>query len=281
MPLRALFLALATLAAANGSVGAASAAERELAAPEDEFVEVEVATVGLSEPAGSPVVLLRQPEGSEVIPIFIGPDQARAILLALRGAEPPRPMTHDLLGNVIGALEATLERVYVDTIIDNTFFGMLELAVEGRNQPLRVDTRPSDAIALALRVGASIHVAPQVLEQARLISYRGLEDRQQVVKAVGITVMAPTSELRRALELPDRDGLVVSDVTGPARGAGLEAGALVLAVNGTTPGSPMEFLELVRATPDAERVQIRYWLAGSVTEIEVPTTIPDRPGASL
>lgn len=277
---RPLRLMAAVLAAAFAA--ATPAAERELAVPVEDFVEVEVATVGVTTSGRAPVVLLREPAGSEVIPIFIGPGQASSILLALRGTETPRPMTHDLLGSVIGSLDARLARVYVDDLEEGTFLGMLELEIEGRDEPVRVDTRPSDAIAIALRVGASIHVAPRVLEEARLIDYRGLREEQQVVTAIGITVMAPTPDLREALGLPaDRDGLVVSESIGPARGAGIEAGALVLSVNGKTPGSPMEFLELVRGTPEGERVHVRYWLGGAVDDAELPTRVPDRPGASL
>ena len=274
---RALALLLLAVAVAPG----APAAERELAAPVDAFVEVEVATIGISTPTGTPVVLLREPAASEVFPIFIGTDQARSILQALRGAKPPRPMTHDLLGDVIGSLDARLVRVYVDAIVDHTFLGMLELEVAGHEDPVRVDTRPSDAIAVALRVGASIHVAPGVLDQVEMISYRALEERHQVVTAVGITVMAPTPELREALELPEREGLVVSNVIGLARGAGLEPGALLLAVNDELPDSPMHFLDLVRATPENEPVRIRYWQNGDEHDIELPTGVPDRPGATL
>lgn len=260
---------------------AVSAAERTLAAAVEDFVEVEVATVGIATPHGSPVVLLREPDRGEVIPIFIGADSARAILLALRDAEMPRPLTHDLLGSVIGSLDAELTRIYVDDIDNNTFLGMLELNISGRDEPVRIDTRPSDGIALALRTGASIHVAPAVLDEARLINYRGLDEEEQVVTAIGITVMAPSAELREALALPDREGVVITDAIGTARGAGLEAGALVLAVNGETPDSPMAFLRLVRETPEDERVHIRYWLDGETREAELRTRVPDRPGQSL
>lgn len=263
----------------GGSVAAAT--DRDLAAAVDDFVEVEVATVGMATPQGAPVVLLREPDGGEMIPIFIGFDSARAILLALRDAQVPRPLTHDLLGDVIGSLDARMTRVYVDDIADDTFLGMLELEIEGRDEPIRVDTRPSDGIALALRTGASIHVAPRVLEEARLINYRGLDEDEQVVTAVGITVMAPTAKLREALGLPDRDGVVVTEAIGTARGAGLEPGALVLAVNGETPDSPMGFLRLVHATPGNERVRIRYWLNGTTEEVQLHTRVPDRPGQNL
>lgn len=271
----------AFLLAAVAVMAPAAAMERELAAPVDEFVEVEVATIGVATPTGTPVVLLREPSASQVFPIFIGTSEARAILRALRGVEMPRPMTHDLLGEVIGSLDARLVRIYVDAIVDNTFLGVLELEVAGHDAPVRVDTRPSDAIAVALRVGASIHVAPDVLEQVEMISYRGLEEEHQVVTAVGITVMAPTPDLREALTLPDREGLVVSNVVGLAKGAGLEPGALVLAVNEELPDSPMHFLELVRATPRDQPVRIRYWQNGEENTIELPTGVPDRPGATL
>ncbi|WP_067560658.1 bifunctional nuclease domain-containing protein [Halofilum ochraceum] len=274
---RAALLAAFLLIAAP----AAAAAERELAAAVDEFVEVEVATVGMATPHGVPVVLLREPGGGEMIPIFIGHDTARAIILALRDAQLPRPMTHDLLGDVIGSLDARLTRMYVDDIAGNTFLGMLELEAAGREEPIRVDTRPSDGIALALRTGASIHVAPEVLEEARLINYRGLDESEQIVSAVGITVMAPTAELREALGLPDREGVVVTEAVGTARGAGLEPGALVLAVNGETPDSPMGFLQLVQKTPESERVRIRYWLDGTTREVRLHTDVPDRPGQNL
>lgn len=254
------------------------AAARELAAPVQDFVEVELATVGIATRGGVPAALLRVPGSSEVIPIFISRTQARAILLGLRGETLPRPMTHDLMGDVIEGLDARLERVYVDDLVDETFLGMLELRVAGRDGPVRIDSRPSDAIALALRVGASIHIAPDVLEAAGRIPYRGLEDGQ-VVTAVGITVMTPTPELREALGLPDREGLVVTRAIGPAAEAGLREGALILAVNGEQPASPMDFLNRVRRTPGDERVRIRYWYDGSTATIDLPTDVPERtPG---
>lgn len=271
---RTVAAALAAVAAYAAPV--ATGAERELAAEPDAFVEVEVATVAVAQPNGTPVVLLREPAESRIVPIFIGPTQARSILRALRGMDTPRPMTHDLMGNVIDDLDARLERVYVDDLRDDTFYGMLEFEVSGRDKPLRVDTRPSDAIALALRVGASMHVARPVIEATASIDYRGL-DREQVVTAAGITVMAPRPELREALELPDRDGLVVTEAVGPAAGAGLGAGALILEVNGEAPDSPMTFLQRVRETAEGEPITLRYWQDGEEHTIEVPKGIPDQP----
>lgn len=267
--LLSLLCGVALLAA---SMGTASA--RELAAEIDEMVEVEIATVGVAGFGGPPVVLLREPGAREVIPIFIGINEAGAILRGLAGERSPRPMTHDLLSDVLGEMEATLERVYVDAIVDHTFLGMLELSLPGRDERVRIDSRPSDAIALAIHAGASIHVAPQVLEAARDIEYEGLDD--QVVVALGITVAPVTADLREALGLPDQAGVLVSDVRGPAADAGLEPGALLLEVNGEVPETPLRYLELVRDTAVDEDARLRYWQQGEEHEIEVTTDVPPR-----
>ncbi len=249
-----------------------SAQARELAVEPEEMVEVEVATVGMSGMAGVPVVLLREPGAREVIPIYIGVSEARAILRALTGERPPRPLTHELLGDVLAGTEAALTRVYVDALTDSTFLGMLELTLPGRDEPLHIDSRPSDAIALALTAGASIHVAPEVLEAARQIEYQGFDD--QVVVALGITVTPLDDDLREALGLPDRAGVLVSDVRGAAAEAGLMPGAMLLEANGETPESPMHFLELVRDTPTDEPARLRVWQRGEIIEVELSTEVP-------
>jgi len=254
-----LLLALALL------TGTAPA--RELAADADTFVEVEVEGLGLT-PQGVPVILLRRPGGEKVIPVMVGDRQARAIARALRGTEPSRPRTHDLLRNTLQALDARLQRVYVDDVRGHTFYGMLRLAVPGREEPLLVDSRPSDAVALALRTGASIHVAPAVLATAQRVELEGMGD--QIAKAGGITVNAVTEDLRRALELPDGKGVVVSAVTGPARQAGMRPGALIRRVNGRIPESPREFLEIMGETPSGAKALISYWQEGEAHEIRIP-----------
>ena len=246
---------------------------RELAVEPDDLVPVELATVGVDPVGGSPLVLLREPDSGDVVPIRIGVAEARAILMAQHGVDVPRPQTHDLIGNVLEGLDATLERVLVDDLSDGIYYGMLELAVEGRDEPVLVDSRPSDALALAVRANARILVSPEILQAGEDLEYEGMED-DQVVTALGITVVEATEDLRAALGLPDRDGVIVSGVRGRAAHLGLEEGALILAVNGETPETPMDFLDLVRATPDGERADIRFLQDGEEEEIELSTDIP-------
>ncbi|GHC23243.1 bifunctional nuclease domain-containing protein [Aidingimonas halophila] len=250
---------------------------RELAVDPETMVEVEIASVAIAVPIGTPVVLLREPGAEEVIPILIGSAEAEAIQRGLRDQQPRRPMTHELLDNVLDGVDVSLERVYVDAIEDDAFLGMLELRKAGQDETIRIDSRPSDAIALSLRTGATIHVAPQVLEAARRIDYQGMDD--QVVSALGITVTPVTDDLRDAFELPDREGVLVSDVAGPAEDAGMEPGALLFEVNGQTPEQPMRYLELVRKTPSDAEVRLRYWQEGEIEELALPADIPS-PGPS-
>lgn len=241
---------------------------RELDIDPEELVQVELAGIGVSASAGAPLVLLRHLETGDVVPIIIGIDQARAILMAMHGVEPPRPMTHDLTTNVIIALGATLERVLVDDLVDNTFLGMLELRVPGRDEPVRVDSRPSDALALAVRSGASIHVAPSVLVAGEDLDYEGLAG-DQVVTALGITVVEAGLDERQALDLPDRTGVLVRRVVGEAARTALEPGSLILEVNGDAVANPMQFLEAVRDTEQGAKVHIRYWRDGEEHELEI------------
>ena len=128
------------------------------------MISVTVATLSISNVGF--VVLLKSvgQDTPRTLPIFIGMPEAQAIALQLNEMTPPRPMTHDLLKNVLDVLEARLERVVVDRIEDGTFYAKLVLNFEG--QELEVDSRPSDAIALALRCKAPMFVAEAVFEEA-------------------------------------------------------------------------------------------------------------------
>ncbi len=253
------------------------AAERPLAVADEELIPVELATVGVVPMTGTPVVLLREPEQGRTVPIFIGPAEARAILLAQRGIEPERPLTHDLLVAVMNGLGGRLERVVVDELRDSTYLGALEIRLSEPDRLIRIDSRPSDALAMAVRTGARIAVAPAVLAANEDLPFEGLGDDDRVT-ALGITVMEVSRDLRQALNLPEDAGVLVSSVSGIAAVLGLQPGALVVAVNDTTPPSPLGFLELVNATPRGEKARIRYWAGGEYRTIELETTVP-APGS--
>lgn len=145
----------------------ARAAEAPDPGAPDGPVPVHVRTVGLDTRANVPVVVLEAEGQDRILLIFVGHAEAAAIARRLQNDQkPPRPMTHDLLNNVIARLGGSLSRVVVTRIADGTFYG--ELVVRQDEQSLRIDTRPSDAMALALRADAPIFVAREVLDEAGL-----------------------------------------------------------------------------------------------------------------
>lgn len=121
--------------------------------------ELEVAGVRVEMPSRTPIVLLREREGGRYLPIWIGSAEASAIAMAQQGVVPPRPLTHDLLHDVISALGRTLEQVRIVEVKDHIFYA--ELVFDGG---LSVPCRSSDAIAIALRAGCPIFGADEVLD---------------------------------------------------------------------------------------------------------------------
>jgi bifunctional DNase/RNase len=113
-----------------------------------------------------PIVLLKTTEGNKFLPIWIGHPEAAAILMKLQGANTPRPMTHDLVTDMLARLEARVVRIAVTELRENTFYALITVAVDGSE--IEVDSRPSDAIALAVRAGAPIFAADDVIEESAI-----------------------------------------------------------------------------------------------------------------
>ncbi|OPZ21047.1 MAG: hypothetical protein BWZ10_00564 [candidate division BRC1 bacterium ADurb.BinA364] len=130
------------------------------------MVEMELREVQIKEDPGvSQIVILGEKDGQRTFPIFIGYFEAQALYCAIHGDQPPRPLTHDLIYNIIDGMEARLIGVCVDDLRDDTFHGKLILETQDSKRVL-VDTRPSDAIVLAMKRQAPIFVEESVLEQA-------------------------------------------------------------------------------------------------------------------
>lgn len=126
--------------------------------------EMTVEHLGVDRTTDSPVVILREKDGARVLPIWIGPAEASAIAMELQGIKAARPMTHDLLKQVIVGLGGELRRVLISAVKENTYFA--ELLIQREDHVFQVDARPSDSIALALRLRAPIFASDQVLEQS-------------------------------------------------------------------------------------------------------------------
>ena len=129
------------------------------------MVEVELSKIIIDEKRQDQIIVLKEKEGPRQFPIVIGFLEASSIKMKLSGLQVPRPMTHDLLIATINGLEASLEKLVIDKLVDNTFHAKLIIKTADGTTKV-IDSRPSDGIALAVRAGASIFVEEEVLDKA-------------------------------------------------------------------------------------------------------------------
>lgn len=129
------------------------------------MIELILNKIKIDENRSEQVIVLKERQGERYLPVVIGIAEVNAIKMKLSGFEPPRPLTHDLLINTISSLGAKLKEVHIDKLENNTFYAKLVLTQNGSPE-LKVDARPSDSIALAIRSGAPIFADEQVLDQA-------------------------------------------------------------------------------------------------------------------
>ncbi len=148
------------------------------------MIHVHLASLSVDSATNQPVIILRPVDKSvgpvRMLPIWIGHAEATAILLALQGVEPPRPMTHDLLKGVIESLDTVVVRVEITRVDEGTFYAAVILRTEERS--IAVDARPSDSIALAIRTGSPIYVAESVLDEAAIIEVAQDVDEEEEVE---------------------------------------------------------------------------------------------------
>ena len=131
------------------------------------MIELNLVGVRVELPSNQPIVLLKEREGERYLPIWIGSMEATAIALALQGIQTQRPMTHDLLKNVLEEIQVHVERIVITELKEGTFYAVIEMSRNGSRY--EVSSRPSDAIALAVRVNVPIFANEDVLTEASIV----------------------------------------------------------------------------------------------------------------
>lgn len=129
-------------------------------------IEVKIRALMMDPNSGTPIIILKDVNSETMLPIWVGAYEANAIALEIEKIAPPRPMTHDLLRNLIVELGLTVDRVVVTSLRDNTFYAVIEMSGED-GAAMRLDSRPSDAIALALRADCPIFVDSEVIQASK------------------------------------------------------------------------------------------------------------------
>lgn len=142
------------------------------------LIRMTVRGIALDPITNMPIIILKDQEEKRALPIWVGIFEANAIALELEKVATPRPMTHDLIKNILEGLGVTVNQIVVNDLKDNTFYAIIELNFNGNI--INIDSRPSDAIALALRVGAPIYVAEKVVAQAKSIEVA--EEKEETEK---------------------------------------------------------------------------------------------------
>jgi len=192
------------------------------------LIEMEVKQV-LVDRNGNPLILLEEKSGTRRLPIWIGFPEARAIAMELEKVEVPRPMTHDLMKNILTALEIRVMKVIISDLRGSTYYA--EIHLKGKKGKWVIDARPSDAIALSLRTHSPIFVAEDVIERSGIELSK--EEGGEVLynKKLGIFLEELKPLVKEALEI--KGGLAVTEVEEGGRGEkmGLKPGDIILMVN--------------------------------------------------
>lgn len=160
--------------------------------------KVQVDILGLStspSSAGAYALILKETNGKRKLPIIIGAFEAQSIALELEGMKPPRPLTHDLMRNIIDTFAVSLNEVCINELRDGTFYA--KLTIEGLSETQEIDSRPSDAIALAVRYGAPIYVGEEVLNEAGVVSEDEDDTEDIPVKDEPEEIKKPLSKLEQ------------------------------------------------------------------------------------
>lgn len=147
--------------------------------PVGAMIEMSLAGVRIDLPSNQPIVLLREAEGERFLPIWIGQPEAAAIALALQGVVTPRPMTHDLLKNILDEVAVQVQSIVITELREGTYYAIINMQRNGASY--EISSRPSDAIALAVRINCKIYASEDVLNEASILIQAGEGDDDEEV----------------------------------------------------------------------------------------------------
>lgn len=221
-------------------------------------VQVEVVKVGLDRESGAPYVMLLDRGARRGLPIWIGENEAHAIMLELQGLAPDRPMTSDLLRSVLEKTGNRVDRAVITDLRNKTYYARIFLD----NGRYDIDSRPSDAIVLALGVKAPIYVAASVLRPENTVDMSGFEPAPQTTRALGITVQELSPGLAEYFKTKPGSGVLVADVQQGAAEAGVARGDILTRVAGHAVHNPGEFARNAATLKSAEPVALTLQRAG-------------------
>jgi bifunctional DNase/RNase len=216
-------------------------------------VEVEVRSVGFDNASNAPVVVLQDQDRKLALPIWIGPAEAQSIAMQMQGINPPRPMTHDLIKTILDQTGVELQKVVIQELKNSTYYARICLHA-GRHE-MQIDSRPSDAIALAIRFRRPIFVATALMKGEATIDLQRVSPAGSTVKFSGVTVQNITEDLAEYFSVPAGTGVIVAGLDSSAP-PGLRRGDVILEIDGTAVTGVGDFASRLRAVQTDGRAQL-------------------------
>jgi len=237
------------------------------AAQEEPAVEMKVRRVVVDPYSKTPVVILESAKEQKSLPIWIGGEEATSIALELEKVAAPRPNTHDLIRNILNGVGAVVQRITITDLRNDVYYASIALRLRG--QDYQIDSRPSDAIAVALRMKAPIYATIKVLAKAQPLP---VEEKQDHLRKLGIQGQDLTAELASLLDLAAKSGVLVADVEfgSAAAEAGVQRGDIILRANNKPLQKTADLEALLEGTSKASPLKIELLRKGKTVALELP-----------
>jgi bifunctional DNase/RNase len=227
--------------------------------------EVEVRSVGFDSVSRAPVVVLQDHDHTVALPIWVGPAEAQAIAMQMQGIAAPRPMTHDLIKAMLDQAGIELQKVVIQDLKESTYVASIYLHDARRD--LQIDSRPSDAIALAVRFHRPIFVATGLLQGAATIDLQREAPAGSTAKIAGVTVQNLTDELAEYFSLAPGKGVLVADVASDAP-QGLQRGDVILEVDAQAVSGVGDFDSKMRALKAGAKAHFSVQRGSHVVDVQ-------------
>ena len=218
-------------------------------------VEMKVRNLVIDPNTNTPVVLLEAVSDKQLLPIWIDVPEARAISLEIDQVKPPRPLTHDLIRNILEELGATVRRVTITDLRNSTYLATISLSFKGQDR--QIDSRPSDAIAVALRMKAPIYATAQVLQMSKQLPTQAGRS-EQTQKRLGIQTQDLTPELAKLMDSQTQRGVIVVDVVSgsAAMKANIQRGDIITQIHDQAIATEAGLEAIMRNMKTPSRIKI-------------------------
>jgi bifunctional DNase/RNase len=236
---------------------------------DSDLLAVDVRGVVVDPETQSPILFLVDPESDKGLPVWIGLGEARAISLGLKNVTPPRPLTHDLMKSMLDLLHARVERVVITDLKENTYYATLNLRA-GR-KTWQVDSRPSDAVAIALKFGAPLFLSRTLVRKGVLVDLGSSSTRLPAERMYGFVTQELSPEVARYFGFGKERGVIVTDITrdGPAERAGLRRGDILVRLDRRSVEAFDDFQSALGKKDVSEAMRIDVYRKGRVLSLKI------------